>query len=443
MADIVVVLVPPQQQGDMSTAPLPALPENTRLDSLAAGVLHVFEVYTKVPFDIYRTVEPSQTTPAVHSVAPNAFSKLAPLICAGFAPDEYVIEADVPAEPVCLAWDPSKKEKKLHVRGLSLYMTHPTTLRAFADFGEPVLDRAERTYCSLGDLPPSRCACDDEHPAGILTSPLLADDDCLELGNLLVSNATLPVASLPANSPKNGKRKGYLCYSLTAGTDLSPHGLAVMIDDNDPSTPGHVSLVPWPRGDPAPAIATHSWRPQIDPSSSITILTRTPPPGQPPTPERILRTLPGRTTFPLVAQLFTVHCFQMKGSVGPVMDPDDPDSPGGSVAAFEAAEILYKYIDGPNDPLQVQVTILALNEANFNLARVAPSSITTFHSLLDVVIDMCTEEEAATLRRAQDDLELAMKVVLLLFYAGGEQGQIEPRSAEARWPERVTAEKLA
>lgn len=108
--------------------------------------------------------------------------------------------------------------------GLIPSLLNPLDTSVRAGFGKRVLSASTQTSSLIETSGhtavshPPRVPCDDLHPAGILTSPFLAG---LEASNLLVSNATLPAASLPADAPKNAKRKCYLCYSLTAGTDLS------------------------------------------------------------------------------------------------------------------------------------------------------------------------------------------------------------------------------
>ena len=283
-ADSDVVLV---RKGDRFAEP--GVPHGA---SLRAGDKYsVFEVFSIVPFDLYRTVQQDAVRPCVNAMPGNAFSAVAPLACATFSRSEC---------------SPSTTPK---VAGLSLEGRHPGTCVPLREVLVRNPDSRFTTWClptefELGEL-----------PFGVFAGPTLWDPMAVPSGVLL--SATPPGAGSPS----------YLCFMLPADTDVGILGFGVVFDNDSDDRVMHCSLIL--RG--APSLVP--W--QMD---GACVLTRTGgAAAAAPLRSPEVFAWNGGVAAPCLAARFTLHCFTIRGRA--IFTSFDADEPGADADIADALDV--------------------------------------------------------------------------------------------------------
>ena len=311
------------------------------------GKYYVYECFTKVPTDMFRTVEFKQTdvitysNPAYIPGERLRFSKASPILCGAMSVDESKSQA------FCV----DKKENKLFPNGISLFSK----------------DTAEKLESSVGPLRPIEL---DEmkgqislslgqyeelvtgqggvlHPKlGILKTsvthaPSVIDANLLGKPKNMTVKITDDVKNTPGRSGKcaNNKRETQLRYVLAKDTDLEPFNMAIIYDDRGSEAHQHCTLIrtnfPATMDDECPSYS--AWGAATE--SEIQEMLA-PSPKRDLEPETFLVNIPkgGRPylAFPKVAALFGIHDIMMRASAEPVPPEHfNPDSEQGVL--YEAA----------------------------------------------------------------------------------------------------------
>jgi len=206
-------------------------------DILVGGDTYVvYECYSILPMDMYRTVTTEQLVSAVftHPANVSSWTKMSPIYCCSFTENEQ----NEPFE--------SKKNNYPKINGVSLRCSDDT-IPYDGDFSNPSLEALEKGNHSVSleslqlRLPPGENYRNNNS----------GNSDFPEMGITLNSLTTEP-DNVPINiwskrrSPQlkknnNGNlRSFFYVYVLKAGTDLGPHGMAVVRDN---TSPGHCSLI--------------------------------------------------------------------------------------------------------------------------------------------------------------------------------------------------------
>ena len=212
--------------------------DNQVLD--ANKVYAVLEVHKVLPVDLLRTVKITQLVPAVYTVKAN-FTDLSPIYCASFSMNE---QGDA------LQW-----KEKIHnkgtrfepkISGVSLRCWKKELETTLSD-GNPLEDTALESLVDGNYSVSLKSLVNLTDPTGLGN---YRNSNFEEMGITLSSLSTIvdlaPEYILSKwKEPSQVKTKNKLCkfyyrYVLDRGTDLTAHGMAVVVDN---SSPGHCSLI--------------------------------------------------------------------------------------------------------------------------------------------------------------------------------------------------------
>ena len=291
--------------------------------SLSAGAnFDVFEVFSRAPWDLYRTVPQGAILPCVIASPGNAFTQVSPVACALFLRAEF---------------DEATASTAV-VTGLSLEGRHPGCLVPFP----AMLARSAVPAPPLTAWCPASAFAPGPLPFGVFA------------GSTLWEAEPYPSERILVPAPPGSGSPTYFCYKLPFGADVDALGFGIVFDNCSKDRLMHCSVVR--RG---PVAYGGCW--QTDASG---IMTR--PPGVAPPPLGSAEVFPwGGLAAPGLAALFVFHCFSIKGRAG--FTEFDADEPGADLDVAEALDAVARL--APEDDYEVEVLLREALAAHYSLER--------------------------------------------------------------------------
>lgn len=326
-----VVVVP------IAVAPLHSrMPGIAHADVLVRGSkVDVYGVFCTTPWSLYRTVLQDEILPCVPAAdGGNAFSSVSPIKVATFVLGELdrgqggFLSAALTGLSVARGHEGAR-----HPPPLQQPLLPPSLPVSAAALLAEALDRSPArpmvVSCDLGALPCGAA------PLGVLEA---IRDDYL----------------VPSNGPR--KTQALFCYELPAGTDLAAIGFCAIYDCNSEERVGHVSLqrlanievVPWVTDE----FLMMSRLPGAIPVAAVTA--------------EVCMVGAGKWAAPLLAALFKLHCFMIRGRAG-FKCIVDPNQPGADVDVADALEVCTSCV--PEDERLMQWLLEACLAARYSLDR--------------------------------------------------------------------------
>ena len=372
-----------------------AEPGVSHVDPLSAGAsFEVFEVFSRAPCDLYRTVPQNVIRPCVIASPGNAFTQVSPLACAVFSGVEF-------DEATC---------STAVVTGLSLEGRHsgclvplPTALARSATPAPPLI-----AWCPASAFAP-----------GPLPFGVFAGSTLWAAGPAAHEQILVPV-------PPGSGSPAYFCYKLPAGANVGIRGFGIVFDNCSQDRLMHCSVV---RRGPA---SFGGW--QMDASG---IMTR--PPGVPPPPAGSAEVFPwGGVAAPGLAALFLFHCFIIRGRAG--YTKYDADEPGADLDVADALDAVARL--APEDDFEVESLLREALTAHYSLARMDDDLLQSLAAAIEhaALIPMLWPAAAEALSRGARRLrEWAAADATVLLYAASRGSGDERGSAPAGPPGHADA----
>lgn len=341
------------------------LPDDLNL--CTQGRVSVYEVFLNTPVDLYRTAQPIQVHPVVESDNGNAFSGVAPLLCAA-------LRRDTEGHPYF-----HSDGGMAAVRGVSLRMEHCKTDGTVAP-QDPV-EPTEPKGMSRVDVNTLAPPCDPDAPLfGLLHTADVFESSVNAFASFNAKTRTKSAPGTANRSTETTKRQLYFCFKLPAHTDVGSVGAAVVLDNVGET--GHFSLIPWPCT-ASPPLTVGLWRSRGEDN----VLVRDPDPTAPPPvhPECFSAPIVGVVyqCLPFIAAKFCLHDMQLQAAAAPCVEDLPEDGPGSEQARIllRGASLLFeaRFVC---EPISVQRAIDALKSARFSLHVMPRHEMKVLHRAL-------------------------------------------------------------
>lgn len=373
--------------------------ENDNMELDSAMQYCVFEKFTTVPVDLYRTVKLSQIHPVVKADIPSPFTEVVPLFCASFQEKESV------HPPFRRSLSDLNKSGRTLFSGASL-----RACDEYREVAENPWDDVTREENKMGhqvdlgtlDGTYRRSTTAEGGPSvGILRSTKLYTTTGAERFNNL---------QLKEEGKTVKTRNYYWRFKLEQGTDLQAVGMYLVCDKED----GHFCLVP-------EVDRSHSFLKsrQADPrkwpyQAGERPLLMEPEPGVaiPNPPEALLTHVsgggPSVVAFPVVAQKFRFNDLVMKASGRPwdmIFNEEDDDEDKKKLGA--ASNVVFEHSNALPNTHDILDALDVLRTKDFNITSVPFSDCGLLHETMD---DLLSAED--TIEEDEIDIVVAGMAII-------------------------------
>jgi hypothetical protein len=325
---------------------------------------YVYELFGRVPVDLFRRVGLRQLHPAVRAASPGGFTNVSPLYSASiksYKGREIVLD-DLTGDHSPFYCDAGNQ---VQVRGASLTCVDKATSAKVGPLDVVTPNESkEHTFLSLDNAALGTRAVDS---FGVLHSTMSFNSSTgllyPSVDNILTKRSTLERKK--AQKGETTERMLFFRFKLPKGVDLTRLGMAVVFDDG--SQGGHFTLIPLGRN----LSLVPPWFPDSFSEPHVWDRHHTQRVPTSPMPEAfgLSLNIESFIAFPLVAEQFVLHDFLMVANGLP--DADEPQDDDG-LKLFRAVKKLLDDSCVVSDGIQVSEAIDSLGAAHYCAKKVLP-----------------------------------------------------------------------